>query len=55
MIILILFLCSYAHMNKQDAINSAKKRDLGKRGGGGGRGGVLIKHFFQAFNMLYPS
>ena len=39
-------------MNKQDAINSAKKRDLAKRGGGGE---VLIKYFFQAFNMLYPS
>ena len=44
---------SYAHMNKQDAINSAKKRGLGK--GGGGWGKVLIKYFFQVFNMLYPS
>ena len=36
MIILILFLCSYAHIYKQDAINSAKKRGLGERGEGGG-------------------
>ena len=32
---------SYAHMNKQDAINSAKKRGLGK-GGGVGEGAYQI-------------